>query len=230
MVVGAGQHDNPHAPKDHSGQKEPVSSPVMDSTVFCRKNPKRQAGPCGGPQIPLRLGRTDQDFADDYYLETPLQGQSIRSKVTKAMPSDGLRLYFGRLGLSEREWVALCGIHGLGRHVSLLGMDKTCLRNLTRPCLENAPVLLPFVTSSVGTFSNAYFVDLLRWNARQVKLGEVAFLPTDVALVVDAGLRNQVVVLARDSHLYAATVRRAFQKLVEGTQERKRAGLTMERY
>lgn len=114
-------------------------------------------------------------------------------------------------------------------------MDKACLRNLTRPCLENAPVLLPFVTSSVGRFSNDYFVALLNWNARRVELGQVAFIPTDVALVVDAGLRHHVQRFARDETLYARTLVRAWQRLMEGTfivssSSFGAAALTRERY
>jgi hypothetical protein len=58
-----------------------------------------------------------------------------------------------------------------------------------RACLEDAPVLLPFVTESVNRFDNAYFRALLDWNANNVELGQVAFIPTDVVMVVDPGLR-----------------------------------------
>ena len=180
----------------------------------------------GGPRIAIQLGRTDAVQADPYRLATPLMKDTKRSLVTRTMPdagldSDGLRLYFGRLGLDEAEWVALSGVHGLGRHVSLLGMDKACLKELSRACLEDAPVLLPFVTSSVDRFSNDYFQALLRWNTRQVQLGEVAFLPTDVALVVDAGLRRHVQIFAKDEGRYRRTFRRAWQRLVESTATTK---------
>ena len=177
----------------------------------------------GGPDIAIRLGRPDANEADAYLLERPLSRQTPRSVVTKSMPdagldSDGLRVYFGeRLGIPEAEWVALCGIHGLGRHVSLLGMDKSCLRQLTRECLENAPVLLPFVTESVDRFSNQYFQALLLWNARQVSLGQVAFIPTDVALVVDTGLKWHVQKFASNEALYRRTFARGWQRLVEST-------------
>ena len=174
----------------------------------------------GGPHIPIQLGRLDASQADPYYLETPLSMQTKRSRVTKTLPeagldSDGLRLYFGRLRLTEAEWVALSGIHGLGRHVSLLGMEKTCLKNLTRDCLEQAPVLLPFVTSSEGKFSNDYFTALLQWNAQRVQLGQVAFIPTDVAMVVDPGLRRYVHAYANNPSLYRKHFTRAMQKLLD---------------
>ena len=181
----------------------------------------------GGPFIPIRLGRIDVDHADPYFLRQPLQMTTERSRVTSTMPSagldsDGLRLYFGqRLHLSQAEWVALSGIHGLGRHVTLLGMPKDCLRNLTRVCLEDAPKSLPFVTSSVDRFSNAYFQFLIQWFNRQVQLGDVAFIPTDVALVVDKGLRWHVQQFARNPTLFSKTFVRAYQKLVETTATSK---------
>lgn len=143
----------------------------------------------GGPHIPIRMGRIDSKEADPQYLRVPFHKTTERSRVDRTMPSPaldsvGLRLYFGRLGLSEEEFIALSGAHGLGRHVSLLGMKKTCLKNLTRDCLEQAPVLLPFVAASVDRFSNDYFKVLLKWYSRDIQLGEAAFLPTDVALVL----------------------------------------------
>jgi catalase (peroxidase I) len=176
----------------------------------------------GGPVIPVRMGRGDQDYADPEYLRLPVKKATSRSKVEKTLPSAGLdsvglRLYFGRLGLSEAEFVALSGSHGLGRHVSLLGMPKPCLKNLTRTCLENAPVLLPFVTNSVDKFDNSYFSALLRWNENQVELGEVAFIPTDVDLVVDQGLRRHVQRFAKDQDDFFRVYTNAYQKLVETT-------------
>ncbi|KAG7356377.1 peroxidase [Nitzschia inconspicua] len=176
----------------------------------------------GGPDIPIRLGRPDVDTSDDQLLRSPMKRNSKGSEVTTTLPSAGLdsvglRLYFGRLGLSEPEFVALSGVHGLGRHVSLLNMTKDCLKNLTQTCLENAPVLLPFVTESVDRFDNSYFKGLLRWNSQQISMGEVAFIPTDVALVVDDGLRRYVESFANDEKLFFRTFRRAFQKLVDTT-------------
>lgn len=185
----------------------------------------------GGPHIPIRLGRVDATHADAQYLVKRMTGANTMdgSTVTHTLPSSGLnsvglRQYFSRLGLSEKEFVALSGIHGLGRHVSLLGMSKDCLRNLTRTCLEEAPVLLPFTSSSVDRFSNAYFEYLLKWYNREIQLGQAAFLPTDVALVVDPGLRRRVKQFAKNEQLYKQTFVRAYQKLVEPTSQ------TRERY
>lgn len=176
----------------------------------------------GGPNILIRLGRPDCSISDPYYLRKPLQKRTKRSLVKTTLPSagldsDGLRLYYSRFRLTEAEFVALQGVHGMGRHVSLLNITKTCLKNLTRDCLENAPVLLPFVTESVDTFDNSYFSALLRWNDQQVSLGEVAFIPTDVSLVVDKNLRRYVKLYANDKDMFYRVFRRSFQKLVDTT-------------
>ncbi|KAL7524183.1 hypothetical protein ACHAXR_000467, partial [Thalassiosira sp. AJA248-18] len=136
----------------------------------------------GGPRIPIKLGRKDATEADARKRRKVLRSSTDRSMVETTLPSagldsDGLRLYFGALGLSEKEFVALCGGHDLGRHVTLLDMPKSCLKDLTRECLENAPVLMPFVAEEPDRFSNTYFKKLLKWYERKVTLGEVAFIP-----------------------------------------------------
>jgi L-ascorbate peroxidase len=180
----------------------------------------------GGPHLAIRLVRLDAIQSDPTLLRRPLKGQSERSVVISTMPSagldsDGLRLNFSCLGLTEKEFVALSGIHGLGRDVSLLNMSKACLRNLTRTCLEEAPTLLPFVTSSVDRFSNDYFFALLKWNSCQIVLGDVAFIPTDVALVVDPGLPKHVIAFTNDEPLFYRTFMRAYPKLVDSTATTK---------
>lgn len=174
----------------------------------------------GGPTIRIGLGRIDSTQPDPAKLSHPIQISTDRSKVETTLPSagldsDGLRLYFGRLGLSEAEWVSLCGAHDLGRHVTLLQMPKQCLKNLTRVCLEDAPVSVPFVTESPDTFSNLYFQKLLNWYDRTIEPGEVAFIPTDVALVVDEGLRKYVERYAKNEDDFFRMFTLAYQKLVD---------------
>lgn len=174
----------------------------------------------GGPHIAIKLGRIDATEADAKKRRRVLRMDTDRSAVETTLPSaaldsDGLRLFFGSLGLSEEEFVALSGAHDLGRHVTLLDMPKSCLKNLTRECLEDAPVLMPFVSFEPDRMSNNYFQKLLKWYDRKVELGEVAFIPTDVALVVDAGLRKHVQKFAKDEKSFFASFASAYQKLVD---------------
>ena len=175
----------------------------------------------GGPSIQIQLGRVDVDKADPKYRRNILEGLTARSKVDTTLPSaaldsDGLRLYFGALDFSEAELVALSGAHDLGRHVTLLDMPKSCLKNLTRQCLEDAPVLMPFVSKEQPIqFSNTYYKKLLKWYDRKLTLGEVAFIPTDVDLVVDDELRKYVQKFAKDQKSFFKTFLAAYQKLVD---------------
>ena len=174
----------------------------------------------GGPSIQIRLGRRDTTKADSKKRMRTLQGDTDRSLVDTTLPSagldsDGLRLYFGALGLSDEQFVALCGAHDLGRHVTLLGMPKSCLKELTRECLETAPVLMPFVAEDPDEFSNTYFKKLIKWNQRKVKLGEVAFIPTDVDLVVDNGLRKYVSKFAKNKAAFFSSFESAYQIIVD---------------
>lgn len=179
-----------------------------------------------GPKIEIKMGRTDVYGADSRLLDSPIESMGERSTIITSLPSAGLdslglRNYFKRLGLTEAELVALSGAHDLGRHVTLTGMPKECLRNLTRTCLEEAPVLAPFITKDPDTLSNRYFQTMLRWNDRDIQYGEAAFIPTDVALVVDDGLKKYVVAFAKDEQLFFRTFRNAYQKLVESTATTK---------
>ena len=175
-----------------------------------------------GPQIPIKLGRKDKAEADKRYLDRMIRSESERSSINTSLPSPaldslGLRIFFKRIGLTENEMVALMGAHDLGRHVTLTGMPKECLRYLTRSCLEDAPNLAPFVTMDPDTLSNNYFQVLLRWNDRKIEYGEASFIPTDVALVVDEGLKSVVVKFAKDETLFFQTFSKAYQKLVDST-------------
>jgi hypothetical protein len=187
-----------------------------------------------GPHIPIQLGRSDANVPDREYLTASIVGESDRSTISTSLPSPaldslGLQMYFGRLGLTQEEWVALNGSHDMGRHITLTGMPKSCLKNLTRSCLEDAPISVPFVTPSetstrsndskfiVDTLSNDYYKKLIKWYDRKVTLGEVAFIPTDVALVVDDKLRRTVQQFARSEGKFFRSFVTGYQKLVEST-------------
>ena len=154
-------------------------------------------------------------------LRRPIQqpGDEARDVVKRTLPEPGLstvglRRYFRRVGLSDQELVALMGAHTLGRHNTLLNMTKACLRNLTRECLETAPVRAPFESRTPDAFDNSYYALLLAWDDRSLERGEANFIPTDVALVLDASFRRHVVAFARSEPLFRAAFARAYAKLV----------------
>ena len=175
----------------------------------------------GGPRIAIGLGRLDASAASPAMLRRPIQqpGDEARDVVKRTLPEPGLstvglRRYFRRVGLSDQELVALMGAHTLGRHNTLLNMTKACLRNLTRECLETAPVRAPFEARTPDAFDNSYYSLLLAWDDRSLERGEANFIPTDVALVLDASFRRHVVAFARSEPLFRTTFARAYAKLV----------------
>ena len=175
----------------------------------------------GGPRIAIGLGRLDASAAAPATLGRPIArpGDEARDVVKRTLPEPGLstvglRRYFRRVGLSDQELVALMGAHTLGRHNTLLNMTKACLRNLTRECLETAPVRAPFESRTPDAFDNSYYSLLLAWDDRSLERGEANFIPTDVALVLDASFRRHVVAFARSEPLFRATFARAYAKLV----------------
>lgn len=175
----------------------------------------------GGPAISIPLGRLDATRADPRYLRRKIGASTDdeRDIVCHTLPSPGLstvglRRFFRRLDFDDAEIVALLGAHTLGRHVSLINMSKPCLRNLTRECLETAPVRLPFVASSPDAFDASYFRELIRWEDRTISLGAAAFIPTDVALVLDPLFFSWVRAFANDEVRFFATFATAYRKLV----------------
>ena len=175
----------------------------------------------GGPRIAIGLGRRDASAAAPATLGRPIKqpGDEARDVVKRTLPEPGLstvglRRYFRRVGLSDQELVALMGAHTLGRHNTLLNMTKACLRNLTRECLETAPVRAPFESRTPDAFDNSYYSLLLAWDDRSLERGEANFIPTDVALVLDASFRRHVVAFARSEPLFRTTFARAYAKLV----------------
>jgi len=87
----------------------------------------------GVPSINVRLRRKDATKADLKKQIRTLQNTD-RSLVDTTLPSagldsDGLRLYFGALGLSEEQFVALCGAHDLGRTLHYYKCPKPVLKS-----------------------------------------------------------------------------------------------------
>ena len=205
--------------KQNSGENKGGKLSIADTIALAGAEAVEVAG---GPHIAIRMGRQDTYEPSSRTLLRPIKGETERSDIVTTLPSPGLdslglRIYFKRLGLDEKEFIALMGSHDLGRHVTLTGMQKSCLRNLTRQCLEEAPISVPFVSKSPDDFSNLYFQKLINWYDRNIEFGEASFIPTDVALVVDDGLRQTVQVFANDQDLFFETFARAYQRIVDRT-------------
>lgn len=165
----------------------------------------------GGPRIPWWPGRTD--FVDDSKL--PPRGRLPDA----AQGADHVRAVFSRMGFTEdREMVALCGAHNLGRcHVANSGFEGKWVNNPTR-------------------FSNQYFKLLISepWTEKilpsaepgepgvkqfaavdPVTEEELMMLPTDMALVWDPAFKKWVELYAQDKDVFFQDFSKAFCKLME---------------
>ncbi len=153
----------------------------------------------GGPEIVHRFGRSD----DKDGTRCPLNGRLPDA----SQGADHVREVFGRMGFDDRETVALCGAHTLGRcHVVRSGYDGPWTRNPLK-------------------FDNAYFRNLmgLEWKPKQwdgplqfvdVLTEELMMLPTDMALRTDPKFRVWAELYARDEQAFFNDFAEAYAKLI----------------
>ncbi|XP_009123280.2 L-ascorbate peroxidase 2, cytosolic [Brassica rapa] len=135
----------------------------------------------GGPEIPFHPGRLDK-------VEPPPEGRL--PQATKGV--DHLREVFGRMGLNDKDIVALSGGHTLGRcHKERSGFEGPWTQN-------------PLI------FDNSYFKELLSGE----KQGLLQ-LPTDKALLEDPIFRPLVERYAADEDAFCEDYTKAHLKLSE---------------
>lgn len=135
----------------------------------------------GGPEIPFHPGRPDK-------TESPPEGRLPDAKKG----SDHLREVFYRMGLSDKDIVALSGGHTLGRcHKERSGFEGAWTNN-------------PLI------FDNSYFKELLSGE----KEGLIQ-LPSDKALLEDPAFRPYVEKYAQDEDAFFADYAEAHLKLSE---------------
>ncbi|KAG8644051.1 L-ascorbate peroxidase 3 isoform X1 [Manihot esculenta] len=135
----------------------------------------------GGPSIDFVPGRKDSKVS-------PKEGRLPDAK--KGPPH--LRDIFYRMGLSDKDIVALSGGHTLGRaHPERSGFDG------------------PWTTEPLK-FDNSYFVELLRGETEGLLK-----LPTDIALVEDPQFRPYVELYAKDEDAFFRDYAVSHKKLSE---------------
>eukprot|EP00658_Telonema_sp_P-2_P018455 TRINITY_DN17241_c0_g1_i4.p1 TRINITY_DN17241_c0_g1~~TRINITY_DN17241_c0_g1_i4.p1 ORF type:complete len:309 (-),score=77.35 TRINITY_DN17241_c0_g1_i4:371-1297(-) len=152
----------------------------------------------GGPEVPFELGR--QDTADT--SSVPPNGRLPDA----AQGAAHLREVFYRMGLDDREIVALSGGHTLGRcHKSRSGYDGAWTPNPLK-------------------FDNSYFVNLmsLEWTERDWEgptqytdpSGRYTMLPTDIAIKEDAEFKVFTELYAADEAAFFKDFASAYGKLL----------------
>lgn len=163
----------------------------------------------GGPAIPWRQGRTDSPVA----TTVPDGRLPDADKGSCKATNSHIRDIFGRMGFSDREIVALCGAHSVGR------------------CHTDASGYWGPWTYGETTFSNEYYRLLLdeKWTEKkthegkpwkgplqyETKDGKVMMLPADVALIQDPEFKKVVEMYKKDETLFFKDFASAFSKLLE---------------
>ncbi|KAF7130130.1 hypothetical protein RHSIM_Rhsim10G0209400 [Rhododendron simsii] len=135
----------------------------------------------GGPTIDFIPGRKD-------FMDSPDEGRLPDAKLG---PSH-LREVFYRMGLSDKDIVALSGGHTLGRaHPERSGFEGPWTKDPLK-------------------FDNSYFMELLKEES-----GGLLKLPTDKALVEDPKFRPYVEIYAKDEEAFFADYAASHKKLSE---------------
>ncbi|XP_010446847.1 PREDICTED: L-ascorbate peroxidase 5, peroxisomal [Camelina sativa] len=134
----------------------------------------------GGPAIPFTPGRKDADSPDDGELPNPNEEASH------------LRTVFSRMGLSDRDIVALSGGHTLGR------------AHKERSDFEGPWTQEPL------KFDNSYFVELLKGETPGLLQ-----LKTDRALLHDPKFHSFVKLYAKDEDMFFKAYAISHKKLSE---------------
>ncbi|CAK9041111.1 Cytochrome c peroxidase, partial [Durusdinium trenchii] len=168
----------------------------------------------GGPELPFRSGRkdkTEEEAAKDPLPDGLLPDADGRDKPDKI--ADHLRDIFYKMGMNDREIVALSGAHALGR------------------CHPEASGFWGPWTRAPTTFSNEYFRLLLeeKWTKKtkhegkawtgpeqfEDKTGDLMMLPSDLALTTDPEMKKYVEMYAKDEALFFKDFAAAWTKLTE---------------
>lgn len=189
----------------------------------------------GGPEIDVKLGRTDATSG----AACPVVGRLPDA----SQGAQHLRDVFHRMGFNDEEIVALSGAHTLGschktrsgfdgpwtRHP--LKFDNTYFKNLLeltwRPRKWSGPMQCEEEAHTVPTLthciplcpaSNAVYRPLARHcvhcRYEDEQTGQLMMLPTDLALTTDSKFKPTVQKFAKDEQAFKVAFKHAYEKLL----------------
>jgi cytochrome c peroxidase len=167
----------------------------------------------GGPAIAWRAGRKNASEEEATKKALPDGRLPNADMGCPVATNSHVRDIFGRMGFNDREIVALCGAHAVGR------------------CHEDASGFWGPWTRAESTFSNEYFAALLNetWTQKKThngkpwtgplqyesKDGTLMMTPQDMALLQDPEFKKYVDMYAKDEELFFKDFSAAFAKLLE---------------
>ncbi|BBN20236.1 L-ascorbate peroxidase [Marchantia polymorpha subsp. ruderalis] len=157
----------------------------------------------GGPKIPMRYGRVDTKSPEECAIEGNLPDAGPPN------PADHLRKVFYRMGLNDREIVALSGAHTVGRsRPERSGWGKKETKYTTGANI-GAPGGQSW-TAEWLKFDNSYFRDIKAQSDE-----DLLVLPTDKVLAEDPEFKKFTDKYAEDQNAFFADYALAHAKLSE---------------
>ncbi|EFJ13928.1 hypothetical protein SELMODRAFT_156990 [Selaginella moellendorffii] len=156
----------------------------------------------GGPRIPMRYGRVDTVGPE----QCPKEGNLPSAGPPN--PSEHLRKVFHRMGLDDKDIVALSGAHTLGRsrpERSGWGKKET---KYTKDG-PGAPGGQSWTVEWLK-FDNSYFKDI-----KEKRDEDLLVLPTDAVLFEDPGFKEHAELYAKDQDAFFKDYAQAHAKLSE---------------
>ncbi|XP_042385234.1 probable L-ascorbate peroxidase 6, chloroplastic/mitochondrial [Zingiber officinale] len=154
----------------------------------------------GGPQIPMKYGRLDVSGPEQCPEEGRLPDAGPRS------PADHLRDTFYRMGLNDKEIVALSGAHTLGRSRP----DRSGWGKPETKYTKDGPGAPGGQSWTVQwlKFDNSYFKEI-----KERKDEDLLVLPTDAALFEDPNFKVYATKYAEDQDAFFKDYAEAHAKL-----------------
>ncbi|CAI5471507.1 unnamed protein product [Closterium sp. Yama58-4] len=156
----------------------------------------------GGPKIPMKYGRVDARGPEDCTPDGTLPDAGPPS------PADHLRKVFYRMGLDDKDIVALSGAHTLGR----ARPERSGWGKAETKYTKDGPGAPGGQSWTVEwlRFDNSYFRDI-----KEKTDAELLVLPTDAALFEDAGFKVYAEKYAADQAAFFADYAQSHKKLSE---------------
>ncbi|KAK7311541.1 hypothetical protein RJT34_09753 [Clitoria ternatea] len=154
----------------------------------------------GGPKIPMKYGRVDVSGPE----QCPEEGRL--PDAGPSSPADHLRQVFYRMGLNDKEIVALSGAHTLGRSRP----DRSGWGKPVTKYTKDGPGAPGGQSWTVQwlKFDNSYFKDI-----KEKKDEDLLVLPTDAALFDDPSFKVYAEKYAEDQETFFKDYAEAHAKL-----------------